>query len=137
DDQVSIARRELGDDRGALCAGDRVWREHLELGVARKMVVCEVDDRLSCAAGARDLFLNDGNDAGHRRTAIEGAALVDEVFDHVDDDERSFHQRPGTGSQRSMETPRCAPYQSASASTSGARKKTPPRPVTREGLVGA
>src|SRR5439155_6073527 len=95
----------------------------LELGVAGKMVVGEVDDRLSCAAGARDLFLDDGNDAGHRRTAIEGAALVDEVFDHVDDDERSFHQRPGTGSQRSMGTPRCAPYQSASASTSGARKK--------------
>src|SRR5439155_14981284 len=62
-------------------------------------------DRLSCTTSARDLFLNDWNDACHRRTAIESAAFVDEVFDHVDDDERSFHQWPGAGSHNSMRCP--------------------------------
>src|ERR1700694_3659671 len=33
--------------------------------------------------------------------------------------------------------PRCVRYHSASTSRSRARKKIPPRPVTREGLVGA
>src|SRR5712691_4760912 len=37
----------------------------------------------------------------------------------------------------SMGIPRCARYHSASAFRSRARKKMPPRPVTREGLVGA
>jgi hypothetical protein len=67
-------------------------RKHLELGVAGKMVVGEINDRFSRCTRSRDLFLDDRDDARHRWAAVERAALVDEVFDHVDDDERSFHQ---------------------------------------------
>jgi hypothetical protein len=65
--------------------------EHLELGVIGKVVIREIHDRFSRVTCARDLALDDRDDACHRGTAVEGAAFMDKVFDHVDDDESAFH----------------------------------------------
>ena len=105
DDDIALERRELGHDLRTLRPGERMRREHLELGIAGQMVVGEVDDRLRRGTRSRDLLLDDRDDPRHGRTAVESAALVHEVFDHVDDDERSFHQWPDAGSHSSMRWP--------------------------------
>src|SRR6266511_2070366 len=107
DDDIGLARRELRYDLGALRADDGVRREHLELGVVGHVRVGEVHDRLARRPRALELALDDRDDPRHRRAAVERAALVREVVDHVDDDERALHRaRAGFAARKPISSSR-------------------------------
>ena len=86
-----------------------------------------VGDGLAGRPRALDLALDHRDDPGHRRAAVERSAIVREVLDHVDDDQRPLHRgRPASAGRSGLAAANPSAFSRAICSFCQARSSVSP-----------